>query len=362
MSTLYHPVRLAAVKKRRAERSNRGKAELQRRILAGITGADLDEVSADRSHLAAYEEKEGLTPDLTTGWRQDIYERIERAVGAFDATGANIFDMSGIAPMFENTGVDDVEIGDTPLPYPAFYLHFGPDAGLPTPLSGLHLEGAYVRQDPDDAGAPIEVTFVCNHPGHAEAARTPLGETWRKMTTATGTAIHRDRTVGAGIAMTGFAGDPDLQGAAQTVAAAIRMTVNGILYMGTPRAEIEAGWPADAPRDLVRDAADRRFWIAERAREELAAQGYGRVNFVGRRIGARYRAALGDAAGNILPPHWRRGHWRRVVLGQGRLLREWRLFDPTIVNRHLGDPKKGRIYRFDPEDVPPGPPGAGGPR
>lgn len=35
-------------------------------------------------------------------------------------------------------------------------------------------------------------------------------------------------------------------------------------------------------------------------------------------------------------PHWRRGHWRRVAIGVGRLDRKWRWFRPVLVNaRHV---------------------------
>jgi hypothetical protein len=34
--------------------------------------------------------------------------------------------------------------------------------------------------------------------------------------------------------------------------------------------------------------------------------------------------------------HWRRAHWRRVAIGEGRVLREWRWFKNVLVNKDKG--------------------------
>jgi hypothetical protein len=34
--------------------------------------------------------------------------------------------------------------------------------------------------------------------------------------------------------------------------------------------------------------------------------------------------------------HWRRAHWRRVAIGEGRVSREWRWFKNVLVNKDKG--------------------------
>jgi hypothetical protein len=52
-------------------------------------------------------------------------------------------------------------------------------------------------------------------------------------------------------------------------------------------------------------------------------------------IGENYESLISEDRGgrNASPKtHWRRGHWRRSPVGQGRTARVWRLIKPSLVN------------------------------
>jgi hypothetical protein len=40
----------------------------------------------------------------------------------------------------------------------------------------------------------------------------------------------------------------------------------------------------------------------------------------------------GEVGGWKTRMHWRRGHWRRVAVGVGRVERDWRFIAPVLVN------------------------------
>jgi hypothetical protein len=42
-----------------------------------------------------------------------------------------------------------------------------------------------------------------------------------------------------------------------------------------------------------------------------------------------------EADGTPKRPHFRKGHWRQVAVGAGRVGREWRFIRPVLVNGHL---------------------------
>ncbi|HEY9836629.1 MAG TPA: hypothetical protein V6D27_07000, partial [Vampirovibrionales bacterium] len=55
---------------------------------------------------------------------------------------------------------------------------------------------------------------------------------------------------------------------------------------------------------------------------------------IGQKFQAKTERASGTAHSSHATPrtHWRRGHWRRVAMGEGRQQREWRWIQPVLVN------------------------------
>jgi len=349
MATQYHPIRIETVERLQKAREDANAGNLQRNILKlmATRSAGIQDIASDRDILARHRSEEGFDADANASWRTEIMQEIRSARGSFRERGRNIFDMTLVAGMFRRVDVDDLEITDTPLPFPAVFMHFGVDAGLRLDEE-LWIDGAYLREMDTDGVPSIALTFVCNHPDHDRADQVPLGTTYKILTAAATTEIIRDLSVGYSIRTVGFKGDPRLLGAKEVMKQALRMAVNGLLYLNIPKGDVEYAYGAEAPRKLVATATAGQGQRSTRAREELEQLGYIRVNFAGRRtmLGAGAQPPSSGAAGHhgTAEPHWRRGHWRRVVVGAGRTGREWRLFPPTIVNRQGGEPAAGRIY------------------
>jgi len=349
MATQYHPIRIEAVERLQKAREDANAGNLQRNLLKLMASrsAGVQEIASDRDILSRHRSEEGFDADANAPWRTAVMQEIRSARDSFRDRGRNIFDMTLVADMFRRVDVDDLEITDTPLPFPAVFMHFGPGAGLRLDEQ-LWIDGAYLREMDADGVNFIALTFVCNHPDHEQADRVPLGTTYKLLTAAATTEIIRDLTVGYSIRTVGLQGDPRLLGAKDVMKQALRMAVNGLLYLNLPKRDIEYAYAADAPRNLVSVATAAKGPRSMQARDELEQLGYVRVNFAGRRTmaaaGNQGHGADGDGHHGSVEPHWRRGHWRRVVVGVGRTGREWRLFPPTVVNRQGGEPASGRIY------------------
>lgn len=350
MPVEYHPTRATLIDRLRAVRENVTTGDLQRSLLSAIADGSLDsdDLVAGTDVIDRHKAEEGFDEDAKLPWRREVMDSLTSARARFGKSGRNIFDMTLISPMFSRVDVDDLEIGDTTPPYPSLYLHFGENCGLDLG-NGLSIEGAYViSKDIEGNDCDLEMILVCNHPGHLETDKVRLGDTFKRVTSAARCAIRREGTVAASLSTLGITGDPALLGSGNVLVQAVRMAVNGLLYLSTAKADIEYAYPEDAPESLVRKALGLVPGETERARMALEARGYRQVNFCGRRtIGP----ALARRETGSPEPHWRRGHWRRVVYGAGRLQREWRLFPPVIVNSRLGEPRFGRVYIVQPPEA-----------
>lgn len=55
---------------------------------------------------------------------------------------------------------------------------------------------------------------------------------------------------------------------------------------------------------------------------------------IGQKFQAKTERVAGEAHSTHATPrtHWRKGHWRRVAIGEGRQQREWRWIQPVLVN------------------------------
>jgi hypothetical protein len=347
----YHPIRLELVERLQQKRQDANAAQLQKRLLHMMTAGETDSLMLveDDTFLKEQRRAERFDEGPDVEWKNQVILDIGQSRTWFNERGRNIFDMALVSEMLSHVDVDDLVLIDTPLPYPAIYMHFGQEAGLAVE-DERWIEGAYVRNTMDDEG-PIALTFVCNHRNWRNAENVPLGETFDEVASAVSIVIGRGTTVKASIAARKPSGYPALL-ASPALSSAIRMAANGLLYINLPRPDIEFDYSADAPRALIAQALGAKGSKAAEARKRLDTQGYVRVNFCGRafeRATIAATAASPQAARSAAQPHWRRGHWRRVVVGQGRLGREWRLFEATMVNLHGGEPiKRGRIHVVQP--------------
>jgi hypothetical protein len=347
----YHPIRLELVERLQQKRQDANAAQLQRRLLHMMTSGEANSIllAEDDTFLKEQRKTERFDDGPDVEWKNQVIQDIGHSRTLFVERGRNIFDMALVSEMLSHVDVDDLVLIDAPLPYPAIYMHFGREAGLKVE-DDRWIEGAYLRNTLNDEG-PLALTFVCNHRNWRNAENVPLGETFDEVASAVSIVIGRGTTVSASIAERRPSGFQDLL-ASPALSSAIRMAVNGLLYINLPRPDIEFDYSSDAPRALIAQALGARGSKAADARKRLETHGYVRVNFCGRafeRAKIATAAVSPHAARSAAQPHWRRGHWRRVVVGQGRLGREWRLFEATMVNLHGGEPtKRGRIHVVQP--------------
>lgn len=263
-------------------------------------------------------------------------------------TGSNYFDISPISGLFAKTDVDDVHADDIDAPYDCFYLHFGKQEALAIPGTDQFIEGAYVGSSPGsvDVDAGLAIIFVCNFPDWGNAADLDFEEIAETHALCARAALHRGRTVAENLAYTeGLDGDEIIFGNSALVASAMRMLVNSLLYISSPKAEVEVEYGDDAPEGWVKKAANGD----KNAIKVLEHRNCTKVRVCGRQL----RKSIDETASGdrTVEPHWRKGHWRRVVFGEGRTERRWHWFLPTVVNSRLGMPgEDARIY--DISDVP----------
>ncbi|WP_315921629.1 hypothetical protein [Mesorhizobium sp. SP-1A] len=346
----YHPIRLEIAESMRSRREDDNVAQLQRKMLAMMSNKKMSSIQLLKDDSLAQEQSaaEGIDDDALSPWRTRVKEAIQEAKSAFLQRGQNIFDMALVSAMLNKVDVDDIVIEDTELPYDAIYMHFGSLPELEYG-DGRWIDGVYVK----GTGSRFVLTFVSNIPEAEIADKVPVGEMMKRVTSAVTTQIERNAQMSENVASLSFAGDPAIIASKEALAAAVRLAVNGILYLNLPKADVEYDYSERAPKDLVAKAKRVELPIdAERAENRLTSLGWVRVNFVGRahaRTAEEVRQARASGARSAVEPHWRRGHWRRVVVGVGRSGREWRLFQPTIVNpKGAAMVSRGKIHVVQP--------------
>lgn len=309
------------------------------------------------------------------------------AYGRFVQAGRQIMDFPpALVDMLANTDIDDIPLNTIKLPYPAQYLHFGPQAGCELE-PGWVVDGAYVEQRGIAGDIRFTVTAVPTDHTQAqtwylfpEAMYTQdfVGE-YRSMDI--GTAIDtvlsaklaglRERMTNAGGDMTanlraspGADGEamPELRDVTARLAAdrdesvrrrhpaykaALQLVVNALCYISAYPDDIAAVWPDGTPASLRDKAEHGKGKEIARAKSKLTALGYVPVHICGQRI-AEQRAAMGIAGGTHgqVVTHWRRGHWRHQAHGAGRTLRKLIWLMPVVVGSkaHDDEPADGHLY------------------
>lgn len=345
----YHPIRVEEVERLMEQRRQDKAADLQKQMLSMLSkkAVGTRQLATDRGHAERQRHQEGFDDDANAPWRAEMLKSVNEMRVVFTDHGKNIFDMTMVSAMFRHVDVDDVVLDDTPLPYAAAYLHFGEGADLRFAegrwIDGVYLTAALERNE-------IELVFVTNNIDISSVEETPLGVSYKNVTSCVRTKLNPTVSVGRSLADVGLEGDPSIA-STEVMQEAVRMAVNGLLYLNLPKADIEEDYPVGAPAHLVAAANSTDAPAAAKARQRLNMMGYVRVTFAGRQMARRLEEAMASAGvghRHGTTPHWRRGHWRRVAFGVGRKERRWHLFDPTIVNGNVGTPVRGKIHIVKP--------------
>lgn len=288
-------------------------------------------------------------------------------VGQYELHGRQIFDLSsGLVHMLQHTDIRDCSFRNLQLPYPAFYLYFGRQAGLKTVGSNgepQHIDGALVAQarangvqilrfattSIDELGRRVTL------PGHY------LGLREQEMQLPVENAISAALEYFVNGEM--HASFPECpwapafwteqrERASSVLMAAMPLIVNALFYLENPprphRTTLGSGIPHDLLDHWERTPSDRR----RKLNSKLNAEGYTLVHLVGEEIAH----SPGSGVAGTVVPHWRRGHWREQAHGPRQSLRKRILIRPTLVNgREVTDPLQvqGHVYRAAGDESPP---------
>lgn len=311
-------------------------------------------------------------------------------ISDFIKSGRNIFHLEPeLVSLFEKTSIDDLILEDIQLPYEAFFIYFGEEAGIFAPDyfddlseitdSPIAIEGAYVNRSFHFARGfeegSFNITLVpARQAGEDEALYTyninfelhahPSGfirdgfkskimdqyksifiNPWERRGELEWKRIEKiGGKTGKTFEQVKNEWSPDKGDIAWKSAAtnALNIMFNAIVYLTTYQADVVEDYPAFYPQKLVEKTRGPAKQ-AHRAESKLNSLGFRKVKFIGRGIKQYFKA---QAEHGDISTHWRRGHWRRQPHGDRELgLRKLIWIKPTIVNPqkdYLGVP--GHIY------------------
>lgn len=301
------------------------------------------------------------------------------------AAGRQIYDLPpALVERFRETDVDDVPLAMLKFPYDGLYLYWGPQPDMELEPGWL-VDGAYVM-----TGVPGVLQLVVTTAPVDPAAGTwwpVIGEPYYfqafeadTLAMDVGSAVDtvlakelaelRDRAAKPAMDIDPLLhemvanGDVDPAQAplhiqdvsARTASqemdrlsrrhgiyvASLKLVVNGLCYLTAYPNDSAAEYPAGAPEGLVKAATSTDFKTAKGARGRLAELGYLPVHLCGQEL---LRHPLPHQAGDRhMRTHWRRGHWRRQVYGEGRALRKLIWVMPMVVGASDDAEPLGHLY------------------
>lgn len=337
----------------RADGSNNGLAialDMARSFhgLRGVSRNTPDSEACDAQHLLS-----------------GAYDWVE-GVAHYELWGRQIFDLSGgLVDMLQQTDVRDCSLRDLQLPYPAFYMRFGPLANLKSVgAKGVpeYIDGVLVSFR-KSSGGPVLVLGTTSVDESGARVREPghclsLQEEEMRLPVYIAVETALERLIKAVDPMPEAPWMQVLwterhQRATAAILQVMPLIVNGLFYLENParppRVTLGAGTPEVVVDRWERTPSNRR----RKLESTLNAEGFTLVHLVGEEISR----GPTQGAGGTVTPHWRKGHWREQAHGPRLTLRKRVLIRPTLVNGHgVTDPMqvKGHVYRA-PRDPGPSP-------
>lgn len=314
------------------------------------------------------------------------------AYGRFVQAGRQIMDFPpALVETLRETDVDDIPMNTIKTPYACQYLHFGPQEHLELDPGWL-VDGVYVETRGDAGDLRFTVTAVPKDSSlarlwfvHPEPMYTQdFVQDFRTMDLATAidtvladrlNALEERRQssggditkqVNTGLAEEGVALPDGTKVVdisnnmaevriAQTsrrhevYKKALQLAVNALCYITAYPDDIDTVWPDGTPDALRIKADSGKGKESARAKSKLAALGYVPVHICGKKIEEQLHVAGigGHARGPGVATHWRRGHWRNQVHGEGRSLRKLIWVMPMLVGAGKTEAKEdalGHLY------------------
>ncbi|NHQ86830.1 hypothetical protein HA050_11940 [Iodobacter sp. HSC-16F04] len=300
-------------------------------------------------------------------------EEILRSEGSGDAdslgqaeqmwyeNGEQIFDLSQISSLFSETNASEVPLSAIKFPYQSFYLYWGAHLEIPSPNPCRYIDGCYVAHIQD---GPLEnsldivftssltkdfpwdkCSLLCNLAHDAEGA---LG-----MVEFLHPAENNNKELTFGdlydnLNEKSHYPKPQEDKWAPVLSRALSMAANCLCYLSAENAEVESGYPSEAPARLVQQTDSIKQKDRDRAKSKLASLGFRRIHLCGRALAEKMGLSLNLAN---MPTHWRRGHWRKQRYGE-KLAKTKIIWLPgVLVNAEKGSAAGGHLYIADGYDA-----------
>lgn len=322
----------------------RAEEEVCRREIAERRGIDVKSEEAKEAGGMAFQT-----------WFADLFYR---------SGGENIFEIQPVVlDLLRHSSIEEAIVEKVRLPFPLFYLHFGENSGISFGggthmLDGIYLENTVYKfghrefestKIEDSLGLVLTTRKIGKDYAQRISAPQFLEE---EPTVQVYLSFESEAKFSAGIAkcLEQFEKDTFLHDSKarafwnlKSLRETLELLTNVLLFLSSPHNDVVLRYPGDAPVNLVKKANDEQSQRArERSESKLKSLGFRRVHFIGDRLESELSAKY--SAGELTNAHWRRGHWRAQVHGEGFKLRKNLWIMPTIVRADLGDPLPRRIY------------------
>lgn len=270
--------------------------------------------------------------------------------GAFVATGSETFSFSeGLAQELRCTDIAEARIEQLQLPYPAFFMHFGPQEGIEINddqrVTPEVFDGAFVWRL-EDGTLNLSLTF-----GRAGGRSSSLSGPTCQITPAmlslpANVAVRQGLEEAAHESLEQqrrMLSSPDVErelkiqeaSYSEAVEAATNLVINALFYLSTYR---NHGQPAPEPATPV--FLQEKFRRARNAKQQRDANnamlksGYTVVRMCGSEFLNPSSGAIGaggQGSGVAMRAHWRRGHWRNQRYGASLAFEKLIWVRPTLV-------------------------------
>lgn len=290
----------------------------------------------------------GITPERVDKLTESTCGSVELAMSLWQRQGEQIFDLSPLSAMFQESDASDLPVAQLKLPYESFYVHWGKHLEMSSPAPSRFIEGCFVDSGKvKDGSLGINFWFVCSD---APSYHWDEHSLYANIITDVEGCLHlfdatdEKGTIGGILATFNdptFGEEEEIEKWAPYAKAALNMAANCLCYLASPKSEISVQFPPQAPERLTRQLSSKRPTEVRRAKSKLDALGFRVIHLCGRDTAKNMGLAPGS---RVMPTHWRRGHWKPVRFGKGwsNVRIDW--IDATIVNADRGSPSSGHLY------------------
>lgn len=307
-----------------------------------------------------------------------LFDRYER----FNRQGSQVFDFHPtLTTLLGYTDSEDLRIDKIMFPYPAMYLHFGPQESLSLPPNQQSIEGAYVYLTGSKKPL-LEITLVTSLPPmltpHSLVEFSTHSSTYLNfsLTLPDGPFTIREAIIAFLAKEQPFTPhqSPDRSGTYEInereiefidkrqetenkrvcwnmetfpiLKRGLHLVLNCLCYLMTRERDEEMRFPENTPSSMLTKLA-RATTPKESARttSKLTAMGYSRIHFCGHRT---FINTPHTPSGRELTTHWRRGHLRNQAYGAQYSERRIVWIMPTLVRKDRGDVTQGHVYNVTP--------------